>query len=71
MIPRLIALALMLVFAAAPAQAQNERQSFAAFQAALWPDAKAKGITRANFDLAMRGLTADPRVIAAPRRQPD
>ena len=71
MIPRLIALALMLVFAAAPAQAQNERQSFAAFQAALWPDAKAKGITRANFDLAMRGLTSDPRVIAATRRQPE
>ena len=71
MILRLATLALLLVFAAAPARAQNEKQSFAAFQAALWPDAKAKGITRANFDLALRGVTPDPRVIAATRRQPE
>ena len=37
---------------ARPRQAQE--QSFAAFQAELWPDAQAKGITRATFDLAMR-----------------
>ena len=36
-----------------PARAQD--QAFATFQAELWPDAKAKGITRATFDLAMRG----------------
>ena len=52
-----------------PAKAQE--QSFAAFQGELWPDAKAKGITRANFDLAMRGVTPDPRVIAATKRQPE
>jgi peptidoglycan lytic transglycosylase B len=53
----------------APLRAQE--QTFAAFQAELWPDAQAKGITRANFDLAMRGVTPDPRVIAATKRQPE
>jgi membrane-bound lytic murein transglycosylase B len=58
------ALALLL-----PARAQE--QSFAAFVAKLWPDAQAKGVTRANFDLALRGVTPDPRVIAATKRQPE
>ena len=39
--------------------------------AELWPDAQAKGITRANFDLALNGVTPDPRVIAATKRQPE
>jgi membrane-bound lytic murein transglycosylase B len=43
----------------------------AAFEAALWPDAQAKGITRATFDLALKGVTPDPRVIAATKRQPE
>jgi membrane-bound lytic murein transglycosylase B len=42
-----------------------------AFTAELWPDAQAKGITRASFDIAMRGVTPDPRVIAATKRQPE
>ena len=37
MILRLATLALLLVFAAAPARAQNEKQSFAAFQAGPAP----------------------------------
>src|ERR1700682_1211487 len=53
----------------APLRAQE--QTFAAFQAELWPDAQAKGITRANFDLALRSVTPDPRVIAATKRQPE
>lgn len=52
-----------------PAQAQD--QSFAAFVARLWPDAQAKGVTRVNFDLALRGVTPDKRVIAAIKRQPE
>lgn len=81
----LAALTILLALGGAPApapaqsnaqtSAQNPKhdrqQSFAAFQAALWPDAKAKGITRASFDRALRGLTPDPRVIAATRRQPE
>jgi membrane-bound lytic murein transglycosylase B len=52
------------------ARAQGD-DSFATFAAQLWPDAKAKGITRANFDLAMKGVTPDQRVIAATQRQPE
>ena len=53
------------------AHAQDEQQNFQAFVDQLWPDAKAKGITRANFDLAMKGLTPDQRVITATKRQPE
>jgi membrane-bound lytic murein transglycosylase B len=66
---RLAAVAFALAFFCAPAHAQE--QTFAAFQAELWPDAQAKGITRATFDLALRGVTPDPRVIAATKRQPE
>jgi len=52
-----------------PGQAQGP--PFAAFEAALWPDAQAKGITRATFDLALKGVTPNPRVIAATKRQPE
>lgn len=69
MLPRLVALVLAGALIAAPAVAQE--QSFAAFTAELWPDAQAKGVTRANFDLAMKGVTPDQRVIAATKRQPE
>ena len=54
---------------ASPATAQE--QSFTAFVAELWPDAQAKGVTRTTFDLAMRGISPDQRVIAATKRQPE
>jgi len=69
MLSRLAALIIALTFLGAPAHAQE--QSFAAFQAELWPDAQAKGIARATFDLALQGVTPDPRVIAATKRQPE
>src|SRR5512141_1896957 len=62
-------LAVVLGLCCAPARAQE--QTFAAFEAELWPDAQAKGITRATFDLALKGVTPDPRVIAATKRQPE
>ena len=71
MFARLAALTIALTIFCAPAQAQDANQSFAAFTAELWPAAQAKGITRANFDLAMKGVTPDPRVIAATKRQPE
>src|SRR5262249_21757294 len=37
----------------------------------LWPDAKAKGITRETFDIGFKGVTPDDRVIAATKRQPE
>ena len=69
MLVRIAALLFMLGFLCAHAHAQD--QSFAAFEAELWPDAQAKGITRATFDLAMKGVTPDQRVIAATKRQPE
>jgi len=69
MINRLAALIFVLVCFCAPALAQE--QSFAAFVIELWPDAQAKGITRATFDTAMKGVTPDQRVINATTRQPE
>jgi len=45
--------------------------SFAAFLAGLWPDAARSGITRATFDSAFAGVTPDPAVLAAMRREPE
>ena len=59
------------IFALFCAPARAQEQSFAAFEAALWPDAQAKGITRETFDLALKGVTPDQRVIAATKRQPE
>ena len=63
------ALAALLIFQAAPSRAQE--QSSAAFVNDLWTDAQAKGVTRVNFDLALKGFTLDQRVIAATKRQPE
>jgi len=65
------ALALLVTLLAVPVRAIAAEQSFAAFVKELWPDARAKGISRANFDLAIKGVTPDPRVIAATKRQPE
>ncbi|MGZ5842778.1 MAG: lytic murein transglycosylase, partial [Xanthobacteraceae bacterium] len=45
--------------------------SFSAFLDALWPEAAHKGITRTTFDVAFAGLTPDPNVLAAMRREPE
>jgi lytic murein transglycosylase len=45
--------------------------SFSSFLQELWPDAQAKGISRGTFDAAFAGLSSDPRVIAATKRQPE
>jgi len=65
----LVALTIVLGSLTAPARAQE--QNFAVFVNELWPDAQAKGVTRETFELAMRGVSPDPRVIAATRRQPE
>jgi peptidoglycan lytic transglycosylase B len=64
-----IALMMLLVVHGEPTHAQE--QPFANFAAELWTDAKAKGITRATFDLALKSVTPDQRVIAATKRQPE
>jgi membrane-bound lytic murein transglycosylase B len=65
----LFVLVFLLTFQVAPSHAQD--QSFSAFANTLWPDAQAKGVTRVNFDVAMKGVTPDQRVIAATKRQPE
>ena len=62
-------LAVLLLLQGAPSRAQE--RSFTAFTAELWTDAQAKGINRATFDLALKGVTPDERVIAATKRQPE
>jgi lytic murein transglycosylase len=69
--PQKLACFFFVLFALFCAPARAQQQSFAAFEAALWPDAQAKGITRATFDLALNGVTPDQRVIAATKRQPE
>jgi lytic murein transglycosylase len=65
-----LALALTLVVASALAWA-DDGDGFAAFLAKLWPDAAAQGIDRATFARAFTGVTPDPAVLAAMRREPE
>ena len=44
---------------------------FAAFVAALRPDALAAGVSPATFEAAFAGLTADPKVITLAKAQPE
>jgi lytic murein transglycosylase len=46
-------------------------ESFSAFLAALRADAAKQGIGAATFDSAFAGITPDPRVMAAMRREPE
>lgn len=68
---RRVLLLICFVLLAVPAVGRAQDPSFAAFVSELWPDAQAKGITRATFDLAMKGVTPDPRVIGATKKQPE
>ena len=49
--------------AASPAKAAAIAP-FQLFIEALWPQAQARGISRQTFDLAFKGVTYDPRVVA-------
>ncbi len=65
---------LALVFAAvslSTAAAQETPSNFEALKKQLWPQAQAKGVTRATFDLAFQGISPDPRVSAVTKRQPE
>jgi len=64
--------ALSIAFAAGgPAAAEEAAQDFQTYIANLWPEAEARGISRATFDAAFKGLAPDPQVIAATKRQPE
>ncbi len=42
---------------------------FAGFLQRLWPQAQARGISRATFDLAFRGVSPDPSIVALTKKQ--
>ena len=46
-------------------------EAFDHFLAQLFTDAAARGVTRATFDAAFAGVTPDPAVMAAMRREPE
>ena len=46
-----------------PLQAQEAPQNLRPFISGLWPDAQKRGVSRATFDNAMRGITPDEEVL--------
>ncbi len=50
----------------APRPAESD---FGGFLQRLWPQAQARGISRATFDLAFRGVTPDPAIAALTKKQ--
>ena len=56
---------------APPATAQQAvgQGDFGRFVEALWPDAKARGVSRATFEEAFRGVTPDPKIVALTKKQ--
>src|SRR6185436_15332598 len=51
--------------------AAHGQNGFMVFWKTLWPEAERRGITRASFEAAFTGLTPDPNVLAAMRREPE
>ena len=56
---------------AAPVTPEQVPPAFVTFLNELWPDARAKGVTRATFDLAFAGVVPDPRIMPITQRQPE
>lgn len=55
--------------AAKQAQGAAQQGDFQGFLTRLWPDAQKQGISRKTFDLAFRGVTPDPAIIALTKKQ--
>ena len=69
LVATLVAIHLMFLSAATVANAKTAKagasaQSFELFVASLWPDAQARGISRAIFDSAFANVTFDPKIVA-------
>lgn len=52
-----------------PASAQAATPGFDIFLQRLWPQAQARGISRATFDLAFRDVAPDPSIVALTKKQ--
>jgi lytic murein transglycosylase len=58
------------VGSSASAQAQAAPQAdFRRFVDDLWPEAKARGVSRATFEEAFRGVAPDPKIVALTKKQ--
>ncbi|RDI57134.1 lytic murein transglycosylase [Microvirga subterranea] len=54
----------------APVMAQEASEAgFQRFVESLWPAARARGVSRATFDEAFRGVGPDPKIVALTRKQ--
>ena len=60
-----------LAAAVSPARAQDQAQQvgFDRFIAGLWPAAKARGVSRATFDDAFRGVSPDAKIVSLTKKQ--
>ncbi len=59
----------LLAVAVAGTRATAAPHDFATFVADLWPEARRHGVSRATFDAAFAGVTADPAVLEKTHRQ--
>src|SRR3954447_13566933 len=66
-----LGLALLGTAGAGPSFAQSERSEsdFRRFVEGLWPEAKARGVSRATFDEAFRGVAPDAKIVALTKKQ--
>jgi membrane-bound lytic murein transglycosylase B len=68
---RFVALLLALSFVASQPGAQEQTSAFRNFLGALWPDAQKRGVSRATFDSAVRGIVPDGEVLRLTKSQPE
>ncbi len=68
---RFILFSVCAAFAVQPLYAQDASSSFRTFLAALWPDAQKRGVSRATFDGAIRGIVPDEEVLRLTKSQPE
>jgi lytic murein transglycosylase len=65
----LCAMALLIAARRPAAAAPPHNAAFTAFLAQLWPDARARGVSRDMFDRAFAGVTPDRRLLAHTKKQ--
>src|ERR687890_997603 len=66
----LIGLGVLAASGPAEAQVQAEQQGdFRRFVDGLWPEARARGVSRTTFEEAFQGVAPDPKIIALTKKQ--